>query len=206
MMIDLYTAPTPNGYKISIALEELGLAYKVHEIDLSKLVQKEDWYLKLNPNGRIPVIKDNDNGTVLFETGAILLYLAEKTGKLMPALNSGNYWTAIQWLMFQMSGIGPMQGQVHLFKYAYPVKHEDVIERYFNETRRLYNVLETCLSGSSYLIKDGLSIVDIAVFPWLARHEKTGLDLNEFGRLKVWFEMLSERPAFKAGMLVPRPS
>ena len=150
-MIDLYTAGTPNGYKVSIALEELELSYAVHPIDLSKLEQKQDWFLKLNPNGRIPVIVDRDNDDhVVFESGAILLYLAEKTGRLLPEDPRARS-QVIQWLMFQMGGIGPMQGQANVFHRYAPEVIPYAIERYQKETRRLYEVLDRRLGGREYL-------------------------------------------------------
>ena len=165
-MITLYTAPTPNGHKISVMLEEIGLPYEVRVLDLSKGEQKEDWYLKINPNGRIPAIVDHDNDDfAVFESGAILLYLAEKTGKLLPREEKARS-RVIQWLMFQMAGVGPMQGQAHVFTRYFPEKIPAVIARYQNETKRLYTVLDRQLAGRDYLV-DEYSIADIAIAPWL---------------------------------------
>src|SRR6187397_1601473 len=160
-MIELFTAATPNGWKVSIALEELGLPYTVRPISLGKLEQKEEWFLKINPNGRIPAIIDHDNGDfAVFESGAILIYLAEKTGKLLPTDTKGRS-VAIQWLMFQMGGIGPMQGQANVFFRYAPEKIQYAIDRYQNETKRLYQVLDRRLGEAEYLAGD-YSIADIA--------------------------------------------
>jgi len=167
-VIDLYTSPTPNGWKASVTLEELELPYETHPIDLSKNVQKEEWFLKLNPNGRIPVIvdRDNDNFSV-FETGAIMVYLAEKTGKLMPSDAKGRS-VVMQWLMFQMGGIGPMMGQANVFFRYFPEKLQAAIDRYQNESRRLFEVLDRRLGESEWLADD-FSIADIANWCWVPR-------------------------------------
>src|SRR5882757_7309139 len=169
-MIDLYTAATPNGHKISIALEELGMPYTVHAINLLAHEQKQPGFLAMNPNGRIPVIVDRDNGDfAVFESGAILIYLAEKTGKLMPADAKGRS-VVLQWLMFQMSGIGPMMGQANVFFRYFPEKIEPAIKRYQNESRRLFEVLETRLAQVPWLAGD-YSIADIATWSWVRSHE-----------------------------------
>ncbi len=204
-MITLYTAGTPNGYKISIALEELGLDYKFQHIKLSDLEQKQDWFLKLNPNGRIPVIIDHDNNDyVVFETGAILLYLAEKTGKLLPKENNQRY-QVIQWLFFQMAGIGPMQGQAHVFIHSAPTKIDYAIQRYQNETRRLYQIIDQQLQGRDYIVDD-YSIADIACWPWVRIHERANIDMTGLDNLLAWIDRIANRPAVQRGILVPKPN
>lgn len=202
-MIELYSASTPNGRKISIMLEELGIPYTVHPINLDKLEQKQEWFLKINPNGRIPAIidKDNEDFTV-FESGAILIYLAEKTGKLLPK-DPKEKSTVIQWLMFQMGGVGPMQGQAGVFlKYA-PEKIPFAINRYQNETKRLYSVLDRRLSDSKFLGGKDLSIADIATWPWVNIHDWVEISLDEFPNLKRWNNELEKRPAFIKGKDIP---
>ncbi|EKP05406.1 glutathione S-transferase, N-terminal domain protein [Leptospira kirschneri str. 2008720114] len=202
-MIELYSASTPNGRKISILLEELGIPYIVHPIDLGKLEQKQEWFLKINPNGRIPAIIDKDNGNfAVFESGAILIYLAEKTGKLLPK-DPKEKSTVIQWLMFQMGGVGPMQGQAGVFlKYA-PEKIPFAINRYQNETKRLYSVLDRRLSESKFLGGKDLSIADIATWPWVNMHDWVEISLDEFPNLKRWNDELEKRPAFIKGKDIP---
>ena len=160
MTIDLYTAATPNGYKVSIALEEMGLKYKVHSLNLLKHEQKEKWFTKINPNGRIPAIVDRESKVSVFDSGAILIYLAEKTGKLMPNDTKGRI-EVMQWLMFQMSGVGPMQGQANVFFRYFDKKIPEAISRYQNECRRLYEVLDVQLKGKQWLCGE-YSIADIA--------------------------------------------
>jgi len=204
IMIELYTAPTPNGWKVSIALEELGLPYEVHVLSLAGLEQKKPEYLKINPNGKIPAIVDRDeNGFTLFESGAILIYLAEKTGRLLPR-DPRTRSEAIQWLMFQMSGIGPMQGQAHVFKHYFPEKIPSVIQRYQNETRRLYQVLDNRLEGREYIVGE-LSIADIAAWPWVLGHDYSGIAIDGMSNLKRWLDSLSGREAFQRGLRVPEP-
>lgn len=201
-MIDLYTAATPNGKKISIMLEETGLSYKVHHLDLSNLEQKQEWFLEINPNGRIPAIIDRDNDDFsVFESGAILIYLAEKTGKFLPADEKGRS-IVIQWLMFQMSAIGPMQGQLNVFYRYAPEKIEYAIKRYTNETNRLYSVLDRRLKDNKFLAGE-YSIADIATWPWINAYEWAGLDLESYQNLKRWFELLGERPAVLRGKDIP---
>jgi glutathione S-transferase len=203
-MIDLYTAPTPNGWKVSIALEELGLAYTVHPIRLDQLEQKQPWFLALNPNGRIPAIVDRANGDfAVFESGAILLYLAERTGKLLPADPKARS-VAIQWLMFQMSGVGPMQGQANVFFRYAPEKIQYAIDRYQNETRRLYEVLDRRLGEAEYLAGE-YSIADIATWPWISIHSWAGVSLDGLGNLARWLETVGKRPAVQRGRAVPAP-
>jgi len=177
-MIKLFTAATPNGQKISIALEEMNLAYHVHRLDLGEKDQKQAWYLKLNPNGRIPAIIDEDNDDfVVFESGAILIYLAEKTGRFLPS-DIKKRSVVLQWLMFQMGGIGPMQGQAHVFYRYAPEKISYAIDRYQNETRRLYEVLDSRLAGHEYLA-DNYSIADMATWPWIKCHEWAGIAIDD---------------------------
>jgi GST-like protein len=201
-MIDLYSASTPNGWKASIMLEELGLPYELHRIDLGKGEQKAPDYLKINPNGRIPAIVDRDEGNfAVFESGAILLYLAEKTGKLIPGDRKGRS-TVIQWLMFQMAGIGPMQGQAHVFLHSAPETIPYAIERYQNETRRLYGVLEARLAAVPYLAGSAFTLADVANWTWIWFHGFAGIPLEDFPHLKRWFEELEARPGFQRGMAV----
>ncbi|MBM4335587.1 MAG: glutathione S-transferase [Deltaproteobacteria bacterium] len=201
-MIDLYTAATPNGWKVSIALEELGLPYRVHAIRLEKLEQKEPWFLALNPNGRIPVIVDRANSDfAVFESGAILLYLAEKTGRLLPAEPKARS-VALQWLMFQMGGVGPMQGQANVFFRYAPEKIPYAIERYQKETRRLYTVLDARLRDHEYLAGE-YSIADIATWPWVSIHAWSGVEIADLPALAGWVERIAARPAVQRGRAVP---
>ncbi|MBU4315848.1 MAG: glutathione S-transferase N-terminal domain-containing protein [Proteobacteria bacterium] len=201
-MIDLYTAPIPNGHKISIALEELGLAYNVIVLDLMKDEQKGESYLAINPNGRIPTIVDRDEDDfAVFESGAILMYLAEKTGKLMPR-DPKKYSEVIQWLMFQMAGVGPMQGQANMFFRYFPKKIQPVIDRYQNETRRLYEVLDKRLDGREYLC-DEYSIADIATWPWVRIHLWAGVPLDGLEHVKRWVGTMYQRPACQRGIEIP---
>ena len=202
-MIDLYTAATPNGHKVSIALEELGLPYQVHALRFDKQEQKAPAFLKINPNGRIPAIVDRDNDDfAVFESGAILLYLAERTGQLLPTDAKGRS-LVIQWLMFQMGGVGPMQGQANVFFRYFPEKLQGPIDRYQHETRRLYEVLDTRLGEVDYLAGD-YSIADIATYPWVRVHEWAGVSVDGLANLQRWMNTLSERPAVQRGLLVPQ--
>ena len=201
-MIDLYTSNTPNGYKVSIMLEELKLPYNVIAVDLVKKEQKKAGYLKLNPNGRIPTIVDRENENfVVFESGAILIYLAEQSGKLLPE-HPDKRSVVIQWLMFQMGGIGPMQGQAHVFYRYAPEKIEYAINRYQNETFRLYKVLDDQLKEKEYLADD-FSIADIATWPWVRRHKWAGVEIEKLSNLQRWMVNLENRPAFQKGIEVP---
>ncbi|MEX1000322.1 MAG: glutathione S-transferase N-terminal domain-containing protein [Thermodesulfobacteriota bacterium] len=204
-MIDLYTSTTPNGRKVSIMLEETGLPYITKHLKLGKMEQKEDWYMELNPNGRIPTIVDHDNDDfAVFESGAILIYLAEKTGMFLPTDVKGRS-TVIQWLMFQKAGIGPMQGQSNVFYRYAPEKIEYAIRRYQKETRRLYEVLDVRLKDNEYLAGDYYSIADIATYPWIHVHNWAGVEVHDLENLKRWKEVVGQRPAVKRGMDVPRP-
>ena len=201
-MIELYTASTPNGHKVSIALEELGLPYTVRAIALDKNEQKEPWYLELNPNGRIPTIVDKDDDDfVVFESGAILIYLAEKTGKLMPTDRKGRS-RVIQWLMFQMGGIGPMMGQANVFYRYAPEKIPYAIGRYQREVRRLFEVLDTRLAKVEYLAGD-YSIVDIANWAWVRTYKWSGVSIDGLPHLERWIDAIAERPAAQRGIAVP---
>ena len=198
-MIDLYTSNTPNGYKVSIMLEELKLPYNVIAVDLVKKEQKKAGYLKLNPNGRIPTIVDRENKNfVVFESGAILIYLAEKNGKLLPEQPEKRS-VVLQWLMFQMGGIGPMQGQAHVFYRYAPEKIEYAINRYQKETLRLYQVLDDQLKNKEYLADD-FSIADFATWPWVSRHRWAGIEIEKLYNLRQWVEILENRPAFQKGI------
>jgi len=202
-MIDFYTAGTPNGRKISIMLEETGLPYNLIHLDLGNFDQKEDWYLKLNPNGRIPTIVDRDNDDfAVFESGAILIYLAEKTGQFMPTDVKGRS-TVIQWLMFQMAGIGPMQGQSNVFFRYAPEKIEYAISRYQRETKRLYLVLDKRLAENEYLAGD-YSIADMATYPWIAVHNWAGVGVEDLPNLRRWMKDVRLRPGVARGMDIPK--
>lgn len=203
-MITLYTAPTPNGLKISIMLEELGIPYEVRPIKLSSLEQKEEWFLKLNPNGRIPTIVDHDNGDfAVFESGAILVYLAEKYGKFLPKEEKARS-VVMQWLFFQMAGIGPMMGQANVFVHYAPEVIPYAIHRYRNESRRLFEVLERQLTGREYLA-DTYSIADMATFPWVRRYEYSGISIEGLPNLQAWLDRIASRPAVIRGLDVPIP-
>ncbi len=201
-MIELYTASTPNGYKISIMLEELGEAYKVRPMDLARKEQREDWYLRLNPNGRIPTIVDHDNdGFVVFESGAILMYLAEKRGRLLPVEQCARS-QVIQWLMFQMGNIGPMLGQASVFYRYAPEKIPYAIQRYQRESRRLMEVLDERLRGRKFIAGE-YSIADIACFPWVSGCHWGGIDISDLENVQRWLRILEARPAVQRGLAVP---
>jgi GST-like protein len=203
-MIDFYTWATPNGWKVSVTLEELGLPYTVHPIDLGKGEQKRPEFLKINPNGRIPAIVDREEGDfAVFESGAILLYLAEKTGRLLPTDRKGRS-RVIQWLMFQMGGIGPMQGQAAVFFRYFPEKIQPAIDRYQNEARRLYTVLDTRLAESEYLAGD-YSIADIASWTWVRIHYWAGVSIEGLPHLQRWMAAIGQRPAAQKGVTIPHP-
>ena len=200
MSFDLYTSATPNGYKVSIMLEELKLKYKVHKINLGKQTQKEEWFLKLNPNGRIPVLKDNENNKVIFESGAILYYLANKYNKFF---FEEKRIEIMQWLMFQMSGIGPMQGQANVFFRYMDEKIPVAISRYQNECRRLYEVLNKQLQNNKWICGE-YSIADIATWPWIKIYFWAGIDISNLDNLSRWMDQMERRKACKAGILVPK--
>ena len=200
MKIQLYTAATPNGYKVSIALEELGLKYEVKKIELSNGTQREPWFLKLNPNGRIPVLKHGKE--VIFDSGAILYFLAKKYNKLMPTSESGRL-KVMQWLMFQMSGIGPMQGQANVFYRYLDEKIPQAISRYQNECRRLYEVLDSQLNGRKWICDD-YSIADIANWCWVRVYYWAGINIDGLKNLKKWMELMEKRPACIKGSDIPK--
>lgn len=202
-MIDLYTAATPNGHKASIALEELELSYQVHPIDLMKLEQKEPDFLKINPNGRIPAIVDRDEDDfAVFESGAILVYLAEKTGRLLPTDTKGRS-VVMQWLMFQMAGVGPMMGQANVFFRYAPEKIPFAIERYQNESRRLFEVLDGRLAEAEYLGGGDHSIADIATYPWVAIYPWPGVSIEGLENLQRWLKLVGGRAAVQKGLKIP---
>jgi GST-like protein len=201
-MIDLYTAPTPNGWKASVALEELGLPYEVHIVNLLAGDQKQPEYVRLNPNGRIPTIVDRDAGNfAVFESGAILTYLAEKTGRLMPSDPKGRS-LVIQWLMFQMGGVGPMMGQANVFFRYFPEKIQPAIDRYQNECRRLFEVLDTRLADRQWLA-DEYSIADIANWCWVRTYKWSGVSVDGLDHLQRWLAQMIARPACQKGIEVP---
>jgi GSH-dependent disulfide-bond oxidoreductase len=201
-MIDLYTWTTPNGRKASIMLEEVGLPYTAHAIDISKGEQFQPDFLKIGPNNRIPAIIDRDNGFHLMESGAILLYLAEKTGKLLPIEMQARY-RVIEWLMWQMGGPGPMLGQVHHFVKYNKGKAPYAEERYLAEAHRLYGVLDRRLAQREY-VADAYSIADIAIWPWISRFEWQTIDLNQYPNVKRWYLAIAARPAVERGYHVPK--
>jgi glutathione S-transferase/GST-like protein len=201
-MIDLYTAATPNGYKVSIALEELGLPYTLRVLDLAKGEQKTPAFLAINPNGRIPAIVDHEaGGFALFESGAILIYLAEKTGRLMPTDVQGRS-RVIQWLMFQMGGVGPMMGQANVFFRYFPEKIQPAIDRYQGESKRLLTVLDGHLKDHEYLAGD-YSIADIANWAWVRTHRWSGVDVSDLPHLQRWLDAIRQRPAVQRGIEAP---
>ena len=202
-MIDLYTWTTPNGRKISIALEELGLPYTVHPIDINKEQQFAPDFAAISPNNKIPAIVDRDNNDFsLMESGAILLYLAEKTGKLMPKALEPRY-RVIEWLMWQMGGIGPMLGQVHHFVKYNKGKAPYAEERYLKEAQRLYGVLDKQLKDSEYIAGD-YSVADIATWPWISRYDWQTIDLNQYPNVKRWYVAVANRPAVQKGYHLPK--
>ncbi|HEV2611045.1 MAG TPA: glutathione binding-like protein [Noviherbaspirillum sp.] len=204
-MIDLYTAATPNGHKISIALEELALPYTLHTLSLPDNEQKQPWFLAINPNGRIPAIVDTDaDNFPVFESGAILIYLAEKTGRLMPGDARGRS-LVMQWLMFQMGGVGPMMGQANVFYRYFPEKIQPAIDRYQGETRRLFRVLDGRLKDHEFLAGD-YSIADIANWAWVRTHRWSGVEIDDLPHLKRWLDTIGARPAARKGIITPPSS
>jgi len=201
-MIDLYSWGTPNGRKITIMLEELGLEYAMHPINIMKDDQFRPEFLAISPNNKIPAIVDNDNGQTLFESGAIMMYLAEKTGKFMPTEAKAR-WATIEWLMFQMGGVGPMMGQAHHFVKYNPDKSEYASTRYLAETKRLYKVMDGRLANNEWLNGDSYSIADMAIWPWAARHDWQTVDLNDYPNVARWYTNIANRPATLAGWNVP---
>ncbi len=201
-MIELYTAHTPNGWKVSIALEEMNLPYEVRPIRLQENEQKEPWFLELNANGRIPAIVDRDNDNfAVFESGAILIYLAEKSGQFLPK-DPKQRSVALQWLMFQMSGVGPMQGQSNVFFRYAPEKIQYAIDRYHDETKRLYTVLDQRLAEHEFLA-DEYSIADMATWPWVRIHGWAGVEIDDLPNLQRWVATIETRPEVQKGFAVP---
>jgi GST-like protein len=201
-MIDLYTWTTPNGRKVSIALEEMGLPYEARPVDLKSGAQKAPSFLAINPNGRIPAIVDHDeNDFAVFESGAILVYLAEKSGLLLPAARRPRS-VVMQWLMWQMGGLGPMHGQANVFVRYFPEKVPAVIARYQNETMRLLGVMDRRLADAEFLAGE-YSIADIACYPWVIQHDWAGLDISGLPHLARWMALLAARPAVQRGLAVP---
>jgi GSH-dependent disulfide-bond oxidoreductase len=200
MTYKLYTAATPNGWKVSIALEEMGLPYEVKVISFEDNEQKSDWYVKLNPNGRIPALVDGE--FALFESGAILLYLAEKTGQFLPKDVEGRS-RVIQWLMFQMSAVGPMMGQANVFLRYFPEKIQPAIDRYQREVTRLFGVMDSQLASNEYIAGNEYSIADMSLWPWVSGYEWSGVTIDEFPHLRRWLDLVGARPAVQAGRDVP---
>ena len=200
-MIDLYTWSTPNGRKVSIMLEECGLEYRAHAVNITKDEQFKPDFLTISPNNRIPAIIDRDNGRSLFESGAILLYLAEKTGKFWPQ-DADRRWQTVEWLMWQMGGIGPMIGQVHHFVRNNKGKSPYAEERYVKETHRLYGVLDKRLAEHEY-VAGVYSIADMAIWPWISRFEWHTVDLNQYANVARWYKAIAARPAVARGYDVP---
>jgi len=203
--IDVYSWPTPNGHKVHIMLEECGLPYVAHPVNIGKGDQFAPDFLAISPNNKIPAIVDpqglDGQPMSLFESGAILVYLASKTGRLMPTSDRARF-EVLQWLMFQMGGVGPMLGQAHHFRLYAPEKLPYAIERYTNEARRLYGVIDRRLSQSAFVGGPDYSIADIAIFPWLRNWENQGIVLNDFPHLKSWFDAMAARPAVQRGVKV----
>jgi GSH-dependent disulfide-bond oxidoreductase len=201
-MIDFYTWSTPNGYKISIALEEMGLAYKTHPVNITQDQQFAPDFLKISPNNKIPAIVDGDTGQSVFESGAILIYLALKSGKFYPAENRTQI---LEWLMWQMGGFGPMLGRAHAFLHFNPGKAPFAEEMFAKEAQRLYGVLDRQLAPNEFMAGD-YSIADMATFPWAARHQWQRVDLNQFPNVKRWYMAIAARPAVRRGYSVPKPA
>jgi len=200
-MIDLYTWSTPNGRKVSIMLEEVGLEYVTHTVDITKDEQFKPEFLKIAPNNRIPAIVDSDNGLTLFESGAILQYLAQKTGKFWAA-DGEEHWRTTEWLMWQMGGLGPMLGQTHHFLKFNKGKAPYAEERYSKEAKRLYGVLDRRL-GEVEFVAGAYSIADISIWPWISRFEWQDIDLEQFSNVKRWYTVIAARPAVQKGYNVP---
>jgi GST-like protein len=204
-MIEVYSWATPNGHKVHIMLEECGLPYRAHAVDIGAGDQFKTEFLAISPNNKIPAIVDPDGPDgkpiSMFESGAILLYLAGKTDRFMPADVRGRY-SVLEWLMFQMGGVGPMLGQTHHFRLYAPEKVPYAIERYTNETKRLYGVMDRRLAGSDYIAGDEYSIADMAIFPWLRNWKNQGISWEDFAHLKAWFDTIAARPAVIRGVEV----
>jgi GST-like protein len=204
-MIDVYSWPTPNGHKIHIMLEECGLPYRVHAVNIGKGDQFQPDFLKISPNNKIPALVDTEGPDgkpiSLFESGAMLVYLAGKTGKFLPKTDREKY-EVLQWLMFQMGGVGPMLGQAHHFRMYAPEKIGYAIDRYSNEAKRLYGVIDRQLATHQFIAGKSYSIADIAIFPWLRSWENQGITLTDYPHLKAWFDGIAARPAVQRGVKV----
>ncbi len=204
-MIDLYTWPTPNGHKVHIMLEETGLSYRVHPIDIGKGDQFQPEFLKISPNNKMPAMVDSDGPDgkpmAVFESGAILIYLASKTGKFLPE-NLRDKWSTLQWLMFQMGGVGPMLGQAHHFIIYAPEKIPYAIERYGKEANRLYGVMDRRLAESRFIACDEYTIADMAIFPWLRSYQNQNVDIEQYAHVKRWFDGIAARPAVQRALEV----
>lgn len=204
-MIEVYSWPTPNGHKVHVMLEECELPYRAHAVDIGAGDQFDADFLRISPNNKIPAITDPDGPggapISLFESGAILLYLASKTGRFLPD-DARARWDVLQWLMFQMGGVGPMLGQAHHFRMYAPEKIDYAVARYTNEAKRLYGVMDKRLATSRYLGCNEYSIADIAIFPWLRSWQNQGIDWDDYPRLKTWFDEIAERPAVQRGVAV----
>jgi GST-like protein len=200
-MIDLHTWSTPNGRKVSIMLEEVGLPFTVHSVDINKNEQFQPEFLKIAPNNRIPAIVDRDTGQTLFESGAILMYLAQKTGKLW-ASSGPDHWRTVEWLMWQMAGFGPMLGQVHHFVKYNKGKAPYAEDRYLNEAKRLYGVLDRRL-GEAEFVAGAYSIADIAIWPWASRFEWQNVNLKDYPNVLRWYRVIAARPAVQKGYHIP---
>lgn len=200
-MIDLYTWNVPNGRKVSIMLEETGLPYQAHAVDLSKDEQFDPKFVAISPYSKVPVIVDHDNEMTIIESGAILLYLADKSGQFLPESGEA-YWRVVEWLMFQIGNVGPLLGQTHHFVHFNPGESPYAEHRYLEQNRRIYTALDRRLAGQQYLAGD-YSIADIATWPWIARYEWQTMDLNMFPDLKRWYLSIAERPAVQRGFHVP---
>lgn len=204
-MIDVYSWATPNGHKVHIMLEECGLPYRIHPIDIGAGDQFTPEFLKISPNNKIPALVDSDGPDgqpiSLFESGAILLYLASKTGKFLPKTDRQKF-EMLQWLMFQMGGVGPMLGQAHHFRIYAPEKIDYAIKRYTNEAKRLYGVMDKQLATHRYIAGDAYTIADIAIFPWLRSWQNQGIDWADYPHLKPWFDVIAKRPAVQRGVRV----
>jgi GSH-dependent disulfide-bond oxidoreductase len=202
-MIDVYSWATPNGHKVHIMLEECGLPYRVHPVNIGAGDQFKPEFLKISPNNKIPAIVDSEGpdgqSISMFESGAILLYLASKTGKFLPASDRGKY-EVLEWLMFQMGGVGPMLGQTHHFRIYAPEKIGYAINRYTNEAKRLYGVMDKQLATHSFIAGDSYTIADIAIFPWLRSWQNQGIDWADYPNLKKWFDGIAARPAVQRGV------
>lgn len=205
-MIELFTAATPNGYKVAIMLEECEVPYTTKLINLSALEQKQAAFLAINPNGRIPAIVDHgEGGFQVFESGAILQYLADKTGRFLPSDFKGRS-QVMQWVTWQMAGLGPMMGQLNVFRHYFPERLAAVVDRYERESYRLFGVLDGQLAKNAHVAGEDYSIADIACWPWIFAHTWSGLSLEKYPSVARWFEAVGERPAVKRGLLVPPPA